>query len=274
MIEVNNLEKEFTIRKRTPGALSHIRSLFAPTITKVKALDSLSFHVARGEIVGYIGQNGAGKSSTIKVLSGILTPSSGSCTINGIVPWKNRKQHVQNIGVIFGQKSQLLWDLPVIDTFSLLKEIYHLPTHAYTEELSFLAEVLEFSHLLNTPVRQLSLGQRMRCEIGAALIHRPDLLFLDEPTIGLDAISKKKERDLIKRLNNERNLTVFLTSHDTRDLEVLAHRIILIDQGKIVFNDQLSAFRKLASHSEDSLEDILIALYDRSHTDSDQPGGA
>lgn len=261
MIEVNHLEKEFTIKKKTQGAFSSIRTLINPTITRVKALDDISFSVAKGEIIGYIGQNGAGKSSTLKVLSGILTPNSGTCTINGIVPWKNRKQHVQNIGVIFGQKSQLLWDLPVIDSFKLLKEIYRLEKKIFEKELRFLSNILEFEHLLDTPVRQLSLGQRMRAEIGAALIHKPNLLFLDEPTIGLDAISKNKVRELIKLLNTERNLTVFLTSHDTKDLEILANRIILIDKGKIIFNDHLAKFKQLALNTEDSLDDILISIY-------------
>ena len=201
-------------------------------------------HCEDGEMVGYIGPNGAGKSSTIKVMSGILTPDSGTCVINGRVPWKERTAHVADIGVVFGQRSQLWWDVPVIDSFELLRDIYKIETSAYRCNLEELTALLNLSDILRTPARQLSLGQRMRCEISASLLHDPRILFLDEPTIGLDAVSKIAVRDFIKRRNQERGTTVILTTHDMQDIEALTKRILLIGKGQILLNGQLDELKK------------------------------
>lgn len=200
-------------------------------------------------MVGYIGPNGAGKSSTIKILSGILTPDSGTCVIDGRIPWKNRIEHVKQIGVVFGQRSQLWWDIPVIDSFELLKEIYSIPTPNYKTRLEELTELLQMQELLRTPTRQLSLGQRMRCEIAASLLHSPRLLFLDEPTIGLDAVSKLAVRDFIKKLNREHKTTVILTTHDMQDIEAIASRVILIGKGKVLLDGTLKDMKQAAMHS-------------------------
>ena len=195
-------------------------------------------------MVGYIGPNGAGKSTTIKVLSGILTPDSGQCEINGLCPWKDRARHVRDIGVVFGQRSQLWWDVPVIDSFELLKDIYAVPEGEYSRNLRELTELLNLSEIIKTPTRQLSLGQRMRCEIAASLLHSPKILFLDEPTIGLDAVSKLAVRSFIQELNQRRGTTVILTTHDMQDIEALASRVILIGKGKILLDGTLEGLKK------------------------------
>ena len=205
----------------------------------VKAVDQVSFSIDKGEIVGYIGPNGAGKSTTIKILSGILIPDSGQCTINHMTPWKNRVEYVKKIGVVFGQRSQLWWDIPAEDTFDLLRDIYEIPEAEYLATKEDLIEKLNLQDIINIPVRQLSLGQRMRCEIAASLLHNPELLFLDEPTIGLDAVSKQLVRDFIKKLNKEKNTTIILTSHDMNDITSLAKRIILIGKGKVLYDGSL-----------------------------------
>ena len=211
-------------------------------------------------MVGYIGPNGAGKSSTIKILSGILTPEEGICLVDGLIPWKNRIEYVRNIGVVFGQRSQLWWDVPVLDSFELLREIYRIPESTYRRNLEQLTNMLDLSQLLKTPVRQLSLGQRMRCEIAASLLHDPRILFLDEPTIGLDAVSKLAVRDFIRKLNQDKNTTVILTTHDMQDIEALTDRIILIGKGKILLDGTIDDIRK----DYDSTEEALAAFY-RSH---------
>ena len=211
-------------------------------------------------MVGYIGPNGAGKSSTIKILSGILTPDGGVCTVNGITPWKNRIEHTRRIGVVFGQRTQLWWDVPVMDSYELLKEIYRIDSHTYQNNLERLTDMLNLAELLKTPARQLSLGQRMRCEIAASLLHSPPLLFLDEPTIGLDAVSKLAVRDFIRQLNREQNTTVILTTHDMQDIEALTNRIILIGKGKILLDGTMDDIRQ----DYDSTEEALAAFY-RSH---------
>lgn len=207
-------------------------------------------------MVGYIGPNGAGKSSTIKVMSGILTPDSGMCRIDGRVPWKNRVEHVSHIGVVFGQRSQLWWDVPVIDSFELLKEIYSIPAQTYRKNLDELTETLDLSKIVRTPARQLSLGQRMRCEIAASLLHDPKVLFLDEPTIGLDAVSKLAVRDFIKLRNRDFGTTVILTTHDMQDIEALASRIILIGKGRILLDGTLADIRRGGEHIDETVAEL------------------
>lgn len=243
MIELSHLRKTFRVARRNAGMGEAVRALFHREYTEIHALDDISFSIGDGEMVGYIGPNGAGKSSTIKVMSGILTPDSGSCVIDGCVPWKDRRAHVANIGVVFGQRSQLWWDVPVIDSFDLIRDIYRVEEHRYRADLGELCDLLDLGEILRTPTRQLSLGQRMRCEIAASLIHRPRILFLDEPTIGLDAVSKLAVRDFIRRINRERGTTVILTTHDMQDIEALTERIILIGRGKILLDGALDALK-------------------------------
>ena len=244
MITLEHICKTFRVSKRNAGMKAATRALFHKEYERVEALRDVSFTIEDGEMVGYIGPNGAGKSSTIKVMSGILTPDSGTCVINGRVPWKERTAHVADIGVVFGQRSQLWWDVPVIDSFELLRDIYKIETSAYRCNLEELTALLNLSDILRTPARQLSLGQRMRCEIAASLLHDPRILFLDEPTIGLDAVSKIAVRDFIKRRNQERGTTVILTTHDMQDIEALTKRILLIGKGQILLTGQLDELKK------------------------------
>ena len=238
-IEVKQISKTFRVAKKKSGLRESIKSFFKREYVEIKAVDDISFSIDKGEIVGYIGPNGAGKSTTIKMLSGILTPDAGICKINGMVPWKERVRYVKNIGVVFGQRSQLWWDIPAEDTFDLLKDIYEIPEEKYQTTKKDLIERLNLYDIINIPVRQLSLGQRMRCEIAASLIHNPEILFLDEPTIGLDAISKQVVREFIKKLNQEKHTTIILTSHDMADITTLAKRIILIGKGKVLYDGSL-----------------------------------
>ena len=244
MIELQNICKSYKVARRSAGLGEAVKSLFRREYTRVDALNDVSFTVRDGEMVGYIGPNGAGKSSTIKIMSGVLTPDSGTCVINGRVPWKERTAHVQEIGVVFGQRSQLWWDVPVADSFELLRDIYRVDGAAYRKTLSRLTELLELGELLRTPARQLSLGQRMRCEIAAALLHEPKILFLDEPTIGLDAVSKAAVRGFIRICNKERGTTVILTTHDMQDIEALAERILLIGRGRILLDGTLDELKR------------------------------
>ncbi len=244
MIELQGISKTFKVARRSAGMKEAVKALFHRDYTLIPALQDISFSIGDGEMVGYIGPNGAGKSSTIKVMSGILTPDSGSCVINGCTPWKERRRHVQNIGVVFGQRSQLWWDVPVIDSFELLRDIYRIPETVYKRNLEELTEVLDLSQLLRTPTRQLSLGQRMRCEIAASLLHDPAVLFLDEPTIGLDAVSKIAVREFIRKRNREHGTTVILTTHDMQDIEALTERILLIGKGKILLDGSLEELRR------------------------------
>jgi len=260
MITMQHVRKTYKVSKRDAGFSSALKALFHKEYEYIHALDDVSFTISDGEMVGYIGPNGAGKSSTIKILSGILTPEEGTCIINGVIPWKNRIEHVRNIGVVFGQRTQLWWDVPVLDSFELLKEIYKIDTPSYKHNLEQLTDMLRLSGLLKTPVRQLSLGQRMRCEIAASLLHDPGILFLDEPTIGLDAVSKLAVRDFILKLNHEKNTTVILTTHDMQDIEALTDRIILIGKGKILLDGTIENIRR----DYDSTEEALAAFY-RSH---------
>lgn len=243
MIEVKNVRKTFKVARRNAGLSAAVKTLFHKQYEIVEALKDISFTIDDGEMVGYIGPNGAGKSSTIKIMSGILTPDSGSCIINGRTPWKERVAHVSEIGVVFGQRSQLWWDVPVIDSFELLRDIYKIPEAIYRRNLDELTQMLHIEEILRTPARQLSLGQRMRCEISASLLHNPKTLFLDEPTIGLDAVSKIAVRDFIKKINEERKTTVILTTHDMQDIEALTQRILLIGKGQILLDGSLSELK-------------------------------
>jgi ABC-2 type transport system ATP-binding protein len=227
MIELSGITKTFRVARRNAGLGEAVKALFRKEYTTIEALKDVSFTISEGEMVGYIGPNGAGKSSTIKIMSGILTPDSGECKINGRTPWKERIAHVREIGVVFGQRSQLWWDVPVADSFELLKDIYKVDEARFKRNLNELTQLLDIGEIIRTPARQLSLGQRMRCEIAASLLHEPKVLFLDEPTIGLDAVSKIAVRDFIKTINREKKTTVILTTHDMQDIEALTERIIL-----------------------------------------------
>ena len=243
-IEVSNITKTFKVVEKKSGLKESFKSFFKRDYKIIEAIKDISFKVEKGEIVGYIGPNGAGKSTTIKILSGILTPTSGKCKIGKMIPWENRKEYVKKIGVVFGQRSQLWWDIPAEDTFDLLKDIYDIEENKYQKIKEELVEKLNLKDIINVPVRQLSLGQRMRCEIAASLLHEPEILFLDEPTIGLDAISKQLVRDFIKRINKEKKTTIILTTHDMSDIDALAKRIILIGKGKVLYDGPLKKLKE------------------------------
>lgn len=257
MITMEHVCKSYRVAKRNAGMIEACKALFRRKVEIIHALSDVSFTIGDGEMVGYIGPNGAGKSSTIKILSGILTPESGSCLVDGRIPWKDRKEHVRQIGVVFGQRSQLWWDVPVIDSFALLKDIYSISNEQYKQSLEELTELLDLKELLRSPARQLSLGQRMRCEIAASLLHRPRILFLDEPTIGLDAVSKLAVRDFILRQNKTAGTTVILTTHDMQDIEALASRIILIGKGRILMDGTLQDIKK----GNDDIDRTIAELY-------------
>jgi ABC-2 type transport system ATP-binding protein len=244
MITLTGINKTFRVAKRGKGAGAAFKALFKREYTRVHALDDISFHIDEGEIIGYIGPNGAGKSTTIKVMSGILAPDSGACEIMGFTPWKDRRQYVKSIGVVFGQRTQLWWDVPIADSFDLLRDIYKVPANEYRRTLDMLAETLNIGPFLHTPLRQVSLGQRMRAEIAASLLHSPKILFLDEPTIGLDAVSKLAVRQFIKQINAENKLTVILTTHDMNDIEALTDRVILIGKGQILHDGSMQKIKQ------------------------------
>ena len=242
-ITVKNIKKDFKVPIRKNGVWESIKSFMKREYKVVHAIDDISFSINKGEIVGYIGPNGAGKSTTIKILTGILLPTSGTCKVGNIVPWEEREKYVSKIGVVFGQRSQLWWDIPALDTFDLLSDIYKLEKSEYQKTKEELINLLKIEDVVKMPVRQLSLGQRMRCEIAASLLHKPEILFLDEPTIGLDALSKTIVRDFIKKINKERKVTVILTTHDMSDIEALAKRILLIGKGRVLYDGSLNSLK-------------------------------
>jgi ABC-2 type transport system ATP-binding protein len=239
MIYVHNLRKEFKSYSSRSGLKGAFRDLFTRNYKILKAVDDISFSVKPGEMVGYIGENGAGKSTSIKMLTGILTPTSGEVVVNGFVPHKEREKFVRSIGVVFGQRSQLWWDIAVQESFRLLKKVYKVSDEDYNSHMEHVIETLDLGPLLDKPVRKLSLGQRMRCELAAALIHNPPLLFLDEPTIGLDVLVKNKIRKFLKEINQRYNTTILLTTHDLQDIEALCKRVVMLDQGKVIYDGLL-----------------------------------
>lgn len=240
IISVKNLSRTFKKPVRDEGLKGMIKALFSRKYEEVKAVDDISFEIEQGEIVGYIGANGAGKSTTIKMMCGILHPTSGTVTVNGMGFEKDRQKINKEMGVVFGQKTQLWWDIPLIETFKILKSIYEVPDEEYNERFEYLCELLDMKPFLTQTVRSLSLGQRMRADFAAALIHSPKIVYLDEPTIGLDVLVKDKIRSAIKELNKKYNITVILTTHDMKDIEELCNRIIIIDKGKILYDGSLA----------------------------------
>ena len=244
MIEVKGLSKDYRVAVHHRGFRGALRNLVERRSEIVQAVKGIDFHIAQGEFVGFIGPNGAGKSTTIKILTGVLEPTSGVATVGGLVPRRDRIEHTRNIGVVFGQRTQLWWDLPVIESYELLRAIYNVPRPAFDAQLMRLAELLALGELLDRPVRKLSLGQRMRCELAAALLHAPRLLFLDEPTIGLDVVAKETIRRFLRAENEERGTTILLTTHDLSDIERLCPRMILIDHGQLVYDGELESIRR------------------------------
>ena len=251
LIQVEDLSRTFTVRRRT-GRLRR-------TAQEVRAVDGLSFDIARGEMVGYIGPNGAGKSTTIKMLTGILVPSAGRLSVAGLDPSKDRVELTRRIGVVFGQRTTLWWDLPLRDSFELLRRIYRIEPARYRANLAEFTELLDLAHLLDTPVRQLSLGQRMRGDIAAALLHDPEILYLDEPTIGLDVVSKGRLREFLRRVNQERQITLLLTTHDLQDIEQLCSRVMVIDHGSLVYDGSLPGMHALGSSTRTLVVDLVDA---------------
>jgi ABC-2 type transport system ATP-binding protein len=240
MIEVRHLSKSFVKYEKEKGLWGMIKGFVNAKKVITKAVDDVSFSIAKGEVIGYIGANGAGKSTTIKMLTGILTPTSGEVTVDGVIPYKDRIINARNIGVVFGQRTQLWWDLPLIESFTILKDIYQVSDADYTTRMALFEEVLHINEFIKSPVRTLSLGQRMRADIAASLLHNPKILYLDEPTIGLDVNAKKNMREAIKTMNASFQTTVILTTHDLDDIEELCQRILIIDAGKLIYDGALS----------------------------------
>ena len=257
LIEVKNVEKKYKIYKQKAGVKNVLQNLFCPEVSIKTAVSDLSFTIEKGEAVGLIGENGAGKSTTIKMLSGVLFPTAGEITVSGIVPYKNRIENARNIGVVFGQRSRLNWDLPMEDSFELYKEIYQIDDKLYNYNKDKFIELLKLDEFYSTPIRQLSLGQRMKVEIAVAMLHSPDILYLDEPTIGLDVLAKRQIRDFIKKRNKEDGTTIILTSHDMKDLDLLCERIIILTKGKKIYDDSLQKFKN--EHAKESIIEIVCA---------------
>lgn len=236
LIEVKNLVKDYKLNVRKKGLLGSIQGLIVPEYKMKRAVDNISFSIEKGEMVGFIGPNGAGKSTTVKMLTGILVPTSGSISIGGLSPSRDRKRNAMKLGVVFGQRSQLWWDLPVVDTFELLRYVYKIPEKTFKNNMELFNELLDINSFMSQPVRQLSLGQRMRADIAAALLHDPEIIFFDEPTIGLDVIAKEKVREFIRFINKEKGTTMLFTTHDMQDIEKTCQRMIIIDQGTTIYD--------------------------------------
>ena len=245
IIQATSLTKIYKVVRRRPGFLGGLRTLFSAEYDEIRAVDDVSFEVERGELVGYLGPNGAGKSTTIKMLTGVLRPTDGEAVVDGLIPYRDRGSNARNIGVVFGQRHQLMWDLPARDTYQLMKRMYSIPQERYETNLAQFTELLELGDLLDIPARQLSLGQRMRCELVVPMLHDPEVIYLDEPTIGLDVVSKHRIREYIVEMNRERGTTVLLTTHDLSDIERLCNRVMIIDKGRIIYDGQFSAIRSL-----------------------------
>ncbi len=262
IITVEHLSKHFKVHKRRTGFWGNLSSTISRKHDIIKAVDDVNFSLERGELVGYIGANGAGKSTTIKMLTGILVPTSGHIDVMGLTPYRHRKENTRRIGVVFGQRTQLWWDLPVIDSFELLKHIYEIPQNLYKQNLEFFSEMLQLQPFLSTPVRRLSLGQRMRCDLTAALLHNPEILYLDEPTIGLDVVAKEQVRQFLRQVNAERQVTVILTTHDLNDVEKVCQRLIIIDSGKIIYDGGIDALKKRYGKTRMLIVDLAQAYSD------------
>lgn len=276
IIKVENLSKEFVIYEKEPGLKGVFKSFFNAKKVIKKAVDDISFAVNEGEIVGYIGPNGAGKSTTIKILTGILTPTKGEVIVDGLIPYQKRTQNAKKIGVVFGQRTQLWWDLPLNESFSVLKEIYQVSDEDFKERMAYFNELFGINEFIKQPVRQLSLGQRMKADIVASLVHNPKLLFLDEPTIGLDVIAKENIRKTILDINKKYHTTVILTTHDLNDIEELCNRILLIDKGKLIYDGNLDLIKEkygskkiitFELKSKDEIEKIDISRFTKIDSD-------
>lgn len=268
LIEVQNLRKEFKRLIPKTGMFSGVRNLWNTNYHSHVAVDNISFEIQAGELLGYIGPNGAGKSTSIKMMTGILVPTAGEVTIAGLTPWKQRKEHARNIGVVFGQKTQLWWDLPVIESFRVLKTIYKIPDSVYNHNLKIFRELLELHEFETTPVRQLSLGQRMRADLAASMLHNPQILFLDEPTIGVDVLAKERLRTFIKELNRETKVTILLTTHDMADIEKLCNRMAIIDDGKLLYDGSIDSLKSQFGNDRTLVVELDDAPYrlDLPHT--------
>lgn len=269
IIRAENLTKEFKLFRRREGLKGAFKDLFHRDYQILKAVDHINLRVQQGEIIGYIGANGAGKSTTIKMLTGILVPTSGDLYVNGFCPFKEREKYTFQIGVVFGQRSQLWWDIAVIESFRLLHKIYHVPEAEFKKRLDYFQEILDLRDLLHLPVRKLSLGQRMRCELAAALLHNPPVLFLDEPTIGLDVLAKARIRDFLREINQNHKTTIMLTTHDLGDIEALCSRVVILDKGQILFDGTLAELR--SKWGEEELEAIVRHIYEGSKPEQQQP---
>ena len=244
IIRVTDLTKTFWTLKRKPGFVGAIQNLFSNDYEEIKAVDKISFEIAPGELIGYIGPNGAGKSTTIKMLPGILHPTAGEIRVDGLIPQHERVRNSKKIGVIFGQRTQLIWDIPPTDSFELMRKMYAIPAERYRTNLQYLVEMLGLNEFMQRPVRQLSLGQRMRCELVASLLHDPKIIYLDEPTIGMDVVAKERIREFILKLNQERGTTILLTTHDINDIERLCRRVLIIDKGRLIYDGTLAEIRR------------------------------
>lgn len=265
IIQVKHLVKTFKVAQKQSGSLATLRNLLAPQFSEVRAVNNISFNLEAGELVGYLGPNGAGKSTTLKILTGLLVPTNGDVLVDGFIPWRDRTRYVARIGAVFGQRTTLYWDLPVMDTFELLQPMYRIPMDRFRRNLAEFTELLDMASFLGTPVRSLSLGQRMRADLCAALLHEPRLLFLDEPTIGLDVVAKERIRQFIKHIHTEHGATILLTTHDLSDIEKLCERVMILDQGQLLFDGSLTTLverfetdRKLVVTLAEEVEDITL----------------